>query len=341
MNKSAPEKIVVIRFSSIGDIVLCTPVLRCLKKIPAKNIYVHFVTKKKYRSLVEHNPNIDRLHLLDGSLYGIIKKLKSEGVSAIIDLHNNLRSALVKMALRKPSGSFFKMNIEKWLLTAFKINRLPDKHIVDRYFDAASVAGVINDGEGLDFFFSDKSPEWPEELPEEFRQGPVAFVIGGKHATKRLPDEKIISICKKLGPGIVLLGDSSDRNSGKVIAAACGNGVFNGCGLFSLQQSAFIVRMADVVISHDTGLMHIAAAFRKRIVSVWGNTVPAFGMVPYMPGHPERSVIVEVKDLSCRPCTKIGYSKCPRGHFDCMKKIDEDKVVSAAREFILQQHKTA
>ncbi len=332
MTESAPEKILVIRFSSIGDIVLCTPVLRCLKKMPGKNIEVHFATKAKYKGLLEHNPNIDHLHLLDGSLSGMIRKLRSAGVSAVIDLHNNLRSALVKTALLKPSRSLFKMNIEKWLLTAFKINRLPGKHIVDRYFDAAGIAGVKNDGEGLDFFFEEASPGWPKQLPPAFRERPVAFVIGGKHATKRLPDEKIISICKKLGTGVVLLGGSAERTSGDV---------FNGCGIFSLQQSAYVVKMADVVITHDTGLMHIAAAFNKRIVSVWGNTVPAFGMLPYMPRYPERSVVIEVEGLPCRPCTKIGYSKCPKGHFDCMNKIDEEKLVSAVREFIRQQHANA
>lgn len=341
MTESAPEKILVIRFSSIGDIVLCTPVLRCLKKMPGKNIEVHFATKAKYKGLLEHNPNIDHLHLLDGSLSGMIRKLRSAGVSAVIDLHNNLRSALVKTALLKPSRSLFKMNIEKWLLTAFKINRLPGKHIVDRYFDAAGIAGVKNDGEGLDFFFEEASPGWPKQLPPAFRERPVAFVIGGKHATKRLPDEKIISICKKLGTGVVLLGGSAERTSGEVVTAACGGDVFNGCGIFSLQQSAYVVKMADVVITHDTGLMHIAAAFNKRIVSVWGNTVPAFGMLPYMPRYPERSVVIEVEGLPCRPCTKIGYSKCPKGHFDCMNKIDEEKLVSAVREFIRQQHANA
>ncbi len=333
-------KVLVIRFSSIGDIVLTTPVLRCLKKIPGKEVEVHVVTKKAYSSILEDNPYVDRLHLLDGRLTGLIKQLRAADIDCIIDLHHNIRSALVKLALRKPAGSFLKLNLEKWLLTRFKVNRLPPRHIVDRYFEAAAIAGVENDGEGLDFFFSRKPVHLYDGLPVSFNKDLVTFVIGGKHATKRLPNDKIISICRKLPGNIVLLGGKEDEANGRTIESACGEHVFNGCGLFSLQQSASLVKKARLVISHDTGLMHIAAAFNKYLVSVWGNTIPGFGMFPYMPKYPERSIIVEVEGLPCRPCTKIGYTKCPKGHFDCMMRIDEEKIVQNARH-ILMNNKAA
>lgn len=334
MTEAENIKILVIRFSSIGDIVLCTPVLRCLKKIPGKNVEVHFVTKEAHRDLLENNPHVDHLHLLNGRLKDLIGELRAEGFDYIIDLHHNIRSAMIKFWLRKPSGSFLKLNIEKWLLTRFKVNRLPSKHIVARYFKAATLAGASDDGLGLEFFLPDDAMVPGSELPPFFGAGYVAFVIGGKHATKRLPNEKIVSICNKLSGQVLLIGGEEDADNGRMIARSCGGHVVNGCGRFTLHQSAYLVKQSKLVISHDTGMMHIAAAFNKYLISVWGNTVPAFGMVPYMPKYSERSIIVEVEGLACRPCTKIGYDKCPKQHFDCMMKINEDKIVDSAHRIL-------
>lgn len=311
----------------MGDIVLTTPVLRCLKKIPGRQMEVHFITKKMFASLLFSNPYVDKLFLLDGKLSDLTGKLKKEDYDYIVDLHHNLRSLIVKHKLGKPSGNCRKLNLEKWLKTRLKIDRLPDMHVVDRYFEAAAVAGAENDRQGLDFFFPPGGEVMPPGLPGFVYGDYLAFVIGGKHPTKRLPNEKIISLCERLPLPVLLLGGAEDAFNGRAIAAACGVNVFNACGLFSLAQSAYLVKRSRVVISHDTGLMHIAAVFNKHLISVWGNTVPAFGMVPYMPAHPERSTIVEVEGLSCRPCTKIGYAKCPKGHFNCMNKIDEDLIV--------------
>ncbi|TVR43117.1 MAG: lipopolysaccharide heptosyltransferase family protein, partial [Bacteroidia bacterium] len=268
-------KVLVVRFSSIGDIVLCTPVLRCLKNNTGKSTEVHFVTKKAYLPILEHNPYVDHLHLLDGRLSTLITELRAMDFDYIIDLHHNIRSALVKIGLRKPSGSFLKLNLEKWLLTRFKIDRLPERHIVERYFEAAGITGIKNDGDGLDFFLPDNLTVNMDAFSHDPKQGFIAFVIGGKHATKRLPNEKIIAICRKLPAPVLLLGGHDDASNGQVIADACGGKTFNGCGKYSLKESAFLVKQARLVISHDTGLMHIAAAFNKHLISIWGNTVPA------------------------------------------------------------------
>jgi ADP-heptose:LPS heptosyltransferase len=325
-------KVLVIRFSSIGDIVLTSPVLRCLKKAPGLEVELHFATKKAFAGLLVANPYIDKLHLLDGKLSDFNRKLRVENFDHIIDLHHNTRTAIIKWALRKPSSSFKKLNVEKWLMVNLKINRLPQLHIVDRYFEVVRAFGVVNDGEGLDFFLPENTESFHHLLPATIGERYIAFAIGGKHATKRLPNEKIISVINKLPLPVVLLGGNDDTGNALEIASQCAGKVFNGCGKFTIQQSAYIVRNAEAVITHDTGLMHIAAAFKKPIVSVWGNTVTHFGMYPYMPQHPERSHIVEVRQLPCRPCSKIGHSKCPKGHFDCMMKIDVDEIVRATKE---------
>ena len=125
----------------------------------------------------------------------------------------------------------------------------------------------------------------------------------------------------------MLLGGPEDKNAGAEIAAKIGEQVFNACGKFNLNQSASLVEQADKVLSNDTGLMHIAAAFNKPILSFWGNTIPEFGMYPYMPQKPQLSTLMQVEGLRCRPCSKLGFKKCPKKHFYCMELMDVDKVV--------------
>jgi len=327
------KKILIIRFSSIGDIVLTTPVVRCLKQVKDRQYEVHYTTKEVHAGLLNNNPYIDMVHLLDKrGLWNLAKRLRRERFDFVIDLHNNQRSLLLKTILGVSSSSFNKLNFSKWLLVHFRKNLLPDLHIVDRYMATAARLGVVNDNNGLDYFIPDKARQLPEGIPLAYRNGFIAFSIGGKHHTKRLPNEKIIEICDNLSLPVILLGGMEDAANGKVISQACSSKAepFNACGMLSLDQSAYVLQMASTVITHDTGLMHIAAALNKPIVSIWGNTIPEFGMYPYVPQHQALSKIVEIDQLPCRPCSKIGFDKCPKGHFDCMNRIDGAKVAQLA-----------
>lgn len=316
------KKVLIIRFSSIGDIVLTTPVVRCIKE-QKPEIEIHYLTKNSFQSILENNPYISKIHAIEKNVSEIIPALKKENFDFIIDLHHNLRSAQTKLKLGRPSASFPKLNFKKWLLVNFKINKMPHQHIVDRYMYAVKKLGVHNDNKGLDYFIPTKDEISITTLPQTHQTGYIGFVIGAKFATKKLPTEKIISICKKINQPIVLLGGKEDMAAATQIKNAVGEMIYNACGVYNLNQSASIIKQAKKIITHDTGLMHIAAAFKKEIVSVWGNTIPDLGFAPYLP-HPD-SKIVEVKNLSCRPCSKIGYSQCPKGHFKCMMEIDETK----------------
>ena len=312
-------KILVVRFSSIGDIVLTTPVVRMLKK--QLNAEVHFLTKAPFIVLFKNNPNVDSVFQINNSIREVISDLKKENYDYVIDLHHNFRTRILKFRLGVSSRSFKKLNMEKLILTIFKIDSLPKVHIVDRYLDAVTSLGVKNDNEGLNFFLSAADKVELSLFPKNY----IAFVIGGQHATKILPNKKIVSIIKKIGKPILLIGGSEDLERGEQIIAQTENTI-NTCGKYSLLQSAFLIQQAHSVITHDTGMMHIAAAFKKKIYSVWGNTVPEFGMYPYKAD--KHSKIIEVKDLNCRPCSKIGYDKCPKGHFRCMQEIDENLFLS-------------
>jgi len=315
-------KFLIIRFSSIGDIVLTTPVIRCLKQ-QVEEAEIHFFTKRQYESIVESNPYIDKVHYLDDNLSEKIKELKDEFYDHIIDLHNNLRTSKVKRKLSLPAFTVDKLNYKKWLIVNFKINKLPDVHIVDRYLDTVKVFDIVNDMKGLDFFIPQKDEvEMKSILPAETSEY-IAFAIGGQWYTKQMPPEKIISVISGISKPVVLLGGKEDVENALLIKAKLPD-VINMCGSLNINQSASVVKQSKMVITNDTGLMHIAAAFKKNIISLWGNTIPEFGMYPYLAGS--ESQIMEVRDLKCRPCTKIGFRKCPKKHFKCMMEIDEKKI---------------
>lgn len=314
-------KVLVIRFSSIGDIVLTTPVVRCLKK-QLPDTEIHFLTKFSMHKVVASNPYIDKFYYLQDNWDLLMHELKDENYDCIIDLHHNLRTLKIKKALRVKSYSFNKLNIQKWLLTNFKINHMPDLHIVDRYMETLKTFSVQNDGRGLDYFIPKDEEISEHDLPYAQSAGYVGLVIGGAHATKRLPVEKLSALCSQIEHPIVLLGGPEDRSNGDLIAAGDPVKIYNSCGKYALNESADLVRKAKLIITHDTGLMHIAAAFKKPIISIWGNTVPAFGMTPYYGDATIPNRVFEVKNLGCRPCSKIGYDQCPRKHFKCMNNIN-------------------
>ena len=326
------KKILIIRFSSIGDIVLTTPVIRCIRKqIP--DAVIHYLTKEKFKPILEYNPYIDAIFTIEKDVDEVLSDLKAERYDFIIDLHNNLRSWRVKMALHSPSKAFNKLNFQKWVRVNLRINILPAVHIVDRYLNAASPLGIINDGLGLDFFLDPKMSKTSLSLPESFHKCYLAIVIGGQHKTKMYPNDQLIELCKNLNKKIVLLGGPDDFDNGTMIAKEAGEHVFNACGKYNLMESGWLLQDASHVITNDTGLMHIAAALNKNITSIWGNTIPEFGMYPYFQKESNATnEMVEVKNLYCRPCSKIGYKQCPKGHFRCMKEIKPQTIIDTIKD---------
>jgi ADP-heptose:LPS heptosyltransferase len=329
-------KFLIIRFSSIGDIVLTTPVIRCLKKqVPGAEI--HFLTKSTYLPILTSNPYIDKIHYLEQSLQNVITELKRENFDHIIDLHHNLRSMKVKDALKVNSHSYHKLNVRKWIYTSFKWNTLPDIHIVDRYMETVGSFGVQNDGAGLDYFIAKEDIINETDLPTSHLAGYVGIVIGAALNTKKYPFHHVKKLCEILDHPIVLLGGLEDADEGDRIAASDKIKIYNACGKFGLNESADLVRKAKLIVTNDTGLMHIAAAYKKPVISLWGNTVPEFGMYPYYGSQFLKRIendgrdlpyeIMETKRLRCRPCSKIGYDSCPLGHFKCMEKIDPQEVL--------------
>ncbi|HUW07139.1 MAG TPA: glycosyltransferase family 9 protein [Williamwhitmania sp.] len=318
-------KFLIIRFSSIGDIVLTTPVVRAIKnRFP--NSEVHFVTKRAFVDLVRHNPYIDKVFQLDESLSHLANALRSEKYTHIIDLHHNLRTTILKLKLiGVKSFTFSKLNFRKWIYIRTKWQVMPAVHIVDRYLKSVDSLDVHNDGLGLDFFLPPDLKSPFDVMPTIFHNGYIAIVVGAKHFTKRIPQHRIVELCSSIKTPIVLLGGPEDETLGNAVALESGPHVISACGKLSLMESAAAIKDARLVITSDTGLMHIAAAYKRNVISLWGNTTPELGMYPYRSG--DRSQIFEVSGLSCRPCSKIGYDKCPKGHFRCMENIDYSAII--------------
>lgn len=325
------KKILVIRFSSIGDIVLTTPVVRCLKE-QLPGLTLHFCTKIQYRDLVENNPYIDKVHLLEDSLNELKIELKKEKFDFVVDLHSNIRTWLIKQSIKAPSRTYNKLRLQRQLLALLPLPLPKPSHVVDRYMDTIRDLGVEYDGEGLDYFIAEKDEIEKDWLPASHQNGYIAFVMGGTAFTKMLPLNKMIELCDKINKPIVLIGDKSDAENGEQIAAFFNNSteeqyndglkalgkktiIFNACGKFNLGQSASLVKHATAVFSHDTGFAHISAAFKKQIFSIWGGTVPLY-FYPFE----TRFTILETKNLKCRPCSKNGKNSCPKKHFKCMNE---------------------
>lgn len=315
----AIKKILIIRFSSIGDIVLTTPVIRCAKQ-QLPDAKIHFVTRESFRSILSENNYVDKLHTFKDDVSEIYEELISEKFDLVLDLHKNLRSFRLKRKLKTETISFNKINIQKFLAVNFKMLKvLPGKHIVERYFEVLEPLGIESDQKGLDYFINAADCVEVEKLLPVNEKKFVALVVGGSYYTKKIPLNKLVEIMKGVKLPVVLMGGKEDV----VIASELERQfpmAINTCGKYNLSQSASLIQQAEWVITSDTGLMHIASAFNKKIVSLWGNTIPEFGMGPYLP-HPENKIL-EIKNLECRPCSKLGFSKCPKDHFKCMNGID-------------------
>ncbi len=317
-------KILVLRFSSIGDIVLCSPVFRHLKQTPCE---LHFLCKKKFAYLAENNPNIDQVHVFEDSVSEVLPQLKSNGFDYIIDLHNNIRTKRVKSTLGSKSFTFRKLNVGKWLLCNLGIDRLPNLHVVDRYMETLSSFDIKPDDKGLDFFFPTDF-KFRDELISHDKY--VVAAIGGQHEGKKMPSTIWLELFEKFDYPVYLIGGPEDETNGKHLAEKFDH-VINLCGRLSVFDSAYLMKHAQCVISNDTGMMHIASAFNKPIISLWGQTTPKFGMSPYK-AH-EASLILEPEKK--RTLSKLGNKKTSE---HVMLSISTDKIVTQL-QLILQQQK--
>ena len=300
--------------------MLITPAIRALKQQTGGHVTV--LTKAKYAHLLSGNPHIDEIVALEGNLLGICLRLARGRFTHIIDLHNNVRSRLLALLLFWiPALRTKKAGRERTNLIKKRSRQMPPLHVVDRHYKAIAKLGCQTDGKGLDYTVQNGDRVDYRQIP--ILQYPfTAVAIGGQHKTKQMPLNKLIELLRSIEGPVVILGSEAEKEVGQKAAGTLAIegrwNLYNACGELTLPQSASVLEQAAEVYSNDTGLMHIAAALGKRVHSVWGSTVPAFGMYPYGTDF----TVADVAGLPCRPCHKHGFEACPLGHFKCMQHQD-------------------
>ncbi len=319
-------KILIIRFSSIGDIVLTSPIIRCIKNQIIES-EIHFLTKDSFAGLLAYHPYIQKIHSLKkNDLSAIIESLKTENFDCIIDLHKNIRTFKIKRALHIKSYSFAKLNIQKWLFVNFKIDLLPEKHIIDRYFEGIQSLGITNDQNGIDFYLPHNFT-YDLKIHALHKHNFYVVALGATYYTKQIPIDTLNALFKQLNDAPIVLighGEVDYNKSISIMENPKNKTMINLCNQLTIHESASLIQQSKLLLTGDTGMMHIASSFDVPIVTLWGNTHPKFGMYAYR-NYGIKNYIV---DLPCHPCSKLGNNACPRQHFHCMKKQDIDKIIA-------------
>jgi ADP-heptose:LPS heptosyltransferase len=302
----------IIRISAIGDVVLSSAMYRCIKAV-YPDIRLSVVCGTQVAPLLENHPLIDELLVYD-KRKGIITGELQTSYDHICDLQHNRHSARILSKVRGPLASLDKQNLRKWLMVNGKWKVANCRHRLSAYFSCAP-PGVQYDGKGLDLIPPPEDWVVPVRIENEYS----VLIPGAAHGTKAIPYEVAVDLLRKIKGRVVVLGGPAETDIGEKLEAAFPGQCISLCGKLNVRDSAWMIARAEKVIGGDTGLSHIAAAYDRNLDLIWGSTVPGFGMGPVF-SDTSKAVFREfqVPDLGCRPCSKLGYSACPNGHFRCM-----------------------
>jgi len=346
-----PHKTLVLRLSSIGDIILSSPLLRVLRKSAGKDARIDFVVRKEYAELVRYSHHLSIVHEYDvesgfEGLKELAKTLYNEHYELVVDIHDSIRTKFLRAACRsKETVVVDKRKFERWLLVNMKRNAYDDNlSVAERYIETVEKYGVKNDGKGLEIFIPDStqfeiSGKMAKLKLNEFEKV-IGICPGSKHFTKRWQKEKFAEVAvkaaKEFNAKVLLFGGGDERADCHFVEDAVTRqvsekNVSDFAGELSLLETAAAMEFCDIVLTNDSGLMHLAAAKQKKIVAIFGSTVEQFGFFPYG----TESKVIENKNLDCRPCTHIGRKSCPKEHFKCMNEISVEEVYSAVKEFLI------
>jgi heptosyltransferase-2 len=327
--------VLLVRFSSIGDIVLTTPLVRALaRRHPEAKIV--YVTKRAMAPLVTDNPHVAEVVALepDEPIRHLARRLAALGPTHGLDLHGSLRSAALRLLVRCRWSGYRKRKLARTLLISTKLNgyRTPVP-VAERYFEAARQLDARPDGGPAEFCLGPgataRVAQWLAE--RGLAQARLAALApGAAHATKRWPIAHWSALTEQLRAGgyrPVVVGGPEDRGLAQQLGA--GGAAASAVGEFSLQETGALLARAAVVVSGDTGVMHMATGVGTPVVALFGPTVAAFGFFPYR----ARAVVLE-RSLDCRPCSATGTATCPLGHHRCLDDIAPAEVAAAVARLV-------
>lgn len=329
---SPSPDILVVRFSSIGDVLLTTPLLRAIRtKWPGARVTM--LTRRQFVPLVSDNPNLTGVLEVapDDGIRELARLIRRAEYTHILDLQGGLRTAPLRLLAGGPWTGYSHRRLARELLIRFKHDAYKDDvPVPERYFEAAAGLGVVPDGGPPEFFLDPASEAsaaaWLGRADVGTRRPLVAVAPGAAHATKRWPVERWVELVRQVAgtcADIVALGGPEDAAVGAEIAARSGTGVASAAGELSLQETGAVLKRAAALVSGDTGVMHMATGVGTPVVALFGPTVRQFGFFPYG----ARASVVE-RDLGCRPCSSHGTEECPLGHHRCMREIEPALVLA-------------
>ena len=326
-------RILCVRFSSIGDVLLTTPLVRALhRRHPDAELY--FVTKQAMAPLVVENPHLTQVIELGAKerIADLARRLRVLRPTHALDLHGSLRSTALRWLVPCRWSGYSKRKFARTTLIATKINIYGKPvPVAERYFEAARDLDVQPDGGPPEFFFAPAARAHMAHWLAEVGLDPKPFAViapGAAHTTKRWPIphwQALTDRLRQLGYGVVAVGGPQDR----ALVDALGTRVINVAGEFTLQETGACLARAAVLVSGDTGVMHMASGVGTPVVALFGPTVEPFGFFPYT----KRATVLE-RDLSCRPCSAMGTERCPLGHHRCLQDILPDQVADAVQRLV-------
>lgn len=294
----------------------------------ASGFEVHFLCKRPFLEILKSRPDIKKVWLLEDSLDPLLDSLKNEKFDYIIDLHNNIRSKKVKTSLSTKTYTLSKPRIDLFLMTQFGIRKKQQEHIVNRFLTVAKPLLKKEGNTQLSFSFCEETPSI--KLPDEF----ISIAVGAAFYTKQIPNQILIDTINGIDFPVVLIGGQADVDKSKAIEQSCEKDLTNLTGQLSITDSAFVIKKSKVLITGDTGMMHLATALQKSVIAVFGSTHPFLGYTPFYGETNVPFEIIQNSDLGCRPCTKQGKDQCPKGHFKCMKDIEATEIIEKSKQFI-------
>jgi lipopolysaccharide heptosyltransferase II len=333
------RRILLIRLSSLGDILLTTPILRLLRE-HCPQAKIDFLVKAAYQDLLRAHPCINRLILFNAqqSLWHTLRRLRQTRYDVVLDLHRTLRSRMICQGLSAPlTLAYHKRVLRRQLLVRLGWNTLGDMTPVPELY-AAPLRRL-----GIDTELSAPTMQLEPGSRDAMRQHLaqafpavagrplLALAPGARWATKRWPVERFATVAQTLGKryraGIVILGDNGDTGLAQALCQRLDVPVFNASGKLSLMQTAALLQQCRLLISNDSGLMHMATALNIPVVAVFGPTVEEFGFYPFR----AQARVISTR-LACRPCSTKGSRHCPKGHHQCMLNVGTDQVLTAAQQ---------
>jgi heptosyltransferase-2 len=332
------KKILIIQTAFLGDVVLCTPLIKATRKL-FPNSFISFLLIPQTENVLENNPHLNDIIVYDKrgkdrgfkNFLKMVKNVKVRNFDLAIIPHRYLRSALLAYLAKIPQRIGFDKGIDSFLFTQ-KVTYKNKWHEVERNL---SLLNYFND-ETLD-----KAPELfpsPQDFSyvQELLQGSgieasdkmVVIAPGSIWMTKRWLPERFAEVSdlliKEAGTKVIFLGSKDDEKLCIEIANLMKGKPIILAGKTSILQSAAIISQCKVILSNDSAPVHMASAMNKPVVAIFGSTIPEFGFAPYGESH----IIIE-KKMECRPCGIHGKNKCPKKHFKCMTEITTQEVFEA------------